>query len=89
MRWDPCPCGQGEYVRHNLDQLVTFDLSLGLNDVVIDEPGLELRVRPCVVDLVRGIVVVFLHLFDEVVAVLLVVRLDQPFAEEPRPLGAS
>lgn len=80
-----CACirEQREHARHHLDQLIPFDLSLGLDDFVIDEPGLEVRIRPCVVDLVRGIVIVFLHLFGEVVTVFLVVRLDQPVAEEP------
>lgn len=85
----PCTCGQREYARHQLDQFISLDLGLGLNDVVVDEPGLELRIRPRVVNLVRGIVVIFLHLANQVVAVLLVVRLDQSLGDEPPMLHAS
>lgn len=66
-----------------------FDLSFGLNDVVIDKPGFELGIGPCVVNLVRGIVIIFPHILDEMVTILLVVRLDQPLAEEPSTLHAT
>ena len=66
-----------------------LDLSLRLDDVVVDEPGFEFGVRPCVVNLVRGIVIVFLHLLDEIVTILLIIRLDQPVAEEPPTLHPS
>lgn len=78
-----------EYARHELNQLVTLDLGLGLDDVVVDEPELELGIRPCVVHLVRGIVIVFLHLLDEEITVLLVIRLEQPLANEPPTLHVS
>ena len=81
--------GQRQYARYQSNQLVTFDLGLGLDDVVINEPGLELGIRPCVVNLVRRIVIVFLHLLDEVIAVLLGVRLDQSLTDEPPMLHAS
>ena len=64
-------------------------MGLWLDDVVVNEPGLELGIRPCVVNLIRRIVVVFRHLFDEVITVLLIVRLDQPLAEEPPILHES
>lgn len=75
--------------RHQFDQLITPGLGLGLNDVVVDEPSIDLGVGPCVVNLVRGIVIVFPHLLDEVITVLLVVRLDQPLAYEPGALNGS
>ena len=78
-----------EYERSELDQLVTPGLGLGFDDVVIHEPGLELRIRPGVVNLIRRIVIVFVHLRDKVIAVLLIVRLDQPLAKEPPMLHAS
>ena len=56
---------------------------------MVDEPGFEFGIRPRVVNLVRGIVVIFLHLLDEVVMILLVIRLDQPLAEEPPALQSS
>ena len=43
---DLCARGQREYLRHRLDQLVVLGLGLRLDDVVVDEPGLELGIRP-------------------------------------------
>ena len=76
VRWEPLECGHGEYARHQFDKFIALDLGFRLDDVVVDKPGLDLRVGPCVVNLVGGIVIVFLHLFDEIVAVLLIVCLD-------------
>jgi hypothetical protein len=53
--------GCRKHARHQSDQLITPRLSLGLNDCVVDEPGLDLGVGPCVVDFVRGVVIIFLH----------------------------
>ena len=82
-------CGQGGYARHQLDQLITLDLGLGLDDVVVDEPGLELGIGPWVVNLVRRFVIVFFHLLGKVIVVVLVVRLDQPLVDEPPVLHPS
>lgn len=76
VRWEPLERGRGEYARDQFDEFIASNLGFGLDNVVADKPGLDLRVGPCVVNLARGIVIVFLHLFDEIVAVLLIVCLD-------------
>jgi hypothetical protein len=52
MRGHPYIRGRREYVRCHLDQLIALDLSLGFDDIVVDEPRFEFGVRPCVVNLV-------------------------------------
>ena len=89
MRREPLKCGRAGYARYQFDKLVAPNLGFGLDDVMVDEPGLDLRIGPCVVNLVHGIVIVFLHLFDEIVAVLLIVCLDQPLADEPAALNGN
>lgn len=42
-----------ENLRYNFNQLVTADLSFGLENVVVDKPGLNLGIGPSAVNLVR------------------------------------
>ena len=63
--------------------LVAADLSIGFDDVVLDEPCSELVVRPGVPDVGVGVVKVVLHHSDVLVALFLRLGADEVVSNEP------
>jgi hypothetical protein len=54
---------------------------------MVDQPLLEFRVGPFIIDRLRGRVVVLSHLFYEIVSLMFVVGLDDMVLNEPLMLN--
>jgi hypothetical protein len=74
---------------HQFDEFLPRKLGITLDDVVVDEPSLELAIAPSNPDVIGGIVVIFRHLVKESIAILLEVRLDDIVIDKPLVLHNS
>jgi hypothetical protein len=71
------------------DEFLPRKLGIILDDVVVDEPSLELAIAPSTPDIIGDIVIIFRHLVKKSIASLLEVRLDDIVIDKPLMLQDS